>query len=521
MTAVGDGEWLRLGANRDGTLSMTQVAYPHFLAAAGEMAERTRAFEWSSTPIGPVEHWAPELRASVALLLASPHPMFIWWGPELVQFYNDAYRLTMGPERHPSALGQSGRECWAEIWDFIGPQIEQVMGGGGATWHEDQLVPVTRHGRREDVWWDYSYNPILTQGGVGGVLVICTDVTAKHKAVEQITRRQVRLAAARRRLSYLFDLAPGFMCVLTGPDHRFEMTNRAYLSLVGAGRSLIGKTVSEAIPEAAGQGFIAMLDKVYSSGEPIVGTAVPIFLRRVAGQPGEERFLDFIYQPIKGPAGDVTGIFVEGSDVTDRVNSLQRQSLLIRELHHRVRNTLAMVQGIMGATARSVGSIAEFREAFSGRIAALAKTHSLLTDEEGQTANLRTLIYSELELFDDGTGTRIILEGPDVELPSTIAVPIGMAVHELTTNAVKYGALSELSGSIECRWTLTPTPDGEQLTWLWREQNGPKVGQPSRSGFGTKLLDQVLSRQINAQVRTEFLTGGLQVVVSVLIPREG
>src|SRR5260370_38995070 len=74
--------------------------------------------------------------------------MFIWWGEGLIQFYNDAYRQTMGPERHPSALGQGGRECWAELWDLIGPQIEQVMSGGGPTWHENQPVPGTRYWRR-------------------------------------------------------------------------------------------------------------------------------------------------------------------------------------------------------------------------------------------------------------------------------------------------------------------------------------------------------------------------------------
>jgi len=84
----------------------------------------------------------------------------------------------MGPERHPSALGAPGRDCWAEIWDIIGPQIEYVMAGNGATWHEDQLVPVTRHGRREDVWWTYSFGPIDFEGKVGGVLVVCRDVTS-------------------------------------------------------------------------------------------------------------------------------------------------------------------------------------------------------------------------------------------------------------------------------------------------------------------------------------------------------
>lgn len=97
--------------------------------------------------------------------------MFIWWEPDLIQFYNDAYRETMGPERHPSALGARGRECWDEIWDIIGPQIEYVMAGKGATWHEDQLVPVIRHGHRENVWWSYSFGPIDLEDKIGGVLV--------------------------------------------------------------------------------------------------------------------------------------------------------------------------------------------------------------------------------------------------------------------------------------------------------------------------------------------------------------
>ena len=120
----------------------------------------TRAFDWAATPLGPPAAWPQSLRTAVRLLLNSRHPMFIWWGPELIQFYNDAYSRTMGPERHPGALGQPGATCWDEIWDIIGPQIELVMEGEGATWHEDQLVPVTRHGRREDVWWTYGYSPI-------------------------------------------------------------------------------------------------------------------------------------------------------------------------------------------------------------------------------------------------------------------------------------------------------------------------------------------------------------------------
>ncbi len=139
--------------------------------------------------------------------------MFIWWGPELIQFYNDGYRQTMGPERHPSALGQRGRECWAETWHIIGPQIEQVMSGGGATWHENQLIPVTRHGRLEQVWWTYGYSPIDEADGVGGVLVVCRDVTKEHLAATALREREAELARVQQigRIGGLeVDLRTGF-----------------------------------------------------------------------------------------------------------------------------------------------------------------------------------------------------------------------------------------------------------------------------------------------------------------------
>src|SRR3954447_26241212 len=105
----------------------------------------------------------------------------------------------MGPERHPSALGQPGRECWGEIWHIIGPQIEYVMAGQGATWHEDQLVPVTRHGQPQDVWWTYGYSPIDDDSGVGGVLVVCKGVTEQHQMLEGLRSANQRLGQESAR----------------------------------------------------------------------------------------------------------------------------------------------------------------------------------------------------------------------------------------------------------------------------------------------------------------------------------
>ena len=139
-----------------------------------------RAHDWFATPLGAPEAWPQPLRLAIRLLLNTGHPMYVWWSPDLRCFYNDAFRQSIGPERHPSSLGQPACEVWAEVWDIIGPQIEQVMSGGGATWHENHLIPITRAGVREEVYWTYSYGPIddeAAASGVGGVLVVCTETT--------------------------------------------------------------------------------------------------------------------------------------------------------------------------------------------------------------------------------------------------------------------------------------------------------------------------------------------------------
>ena len=194
-------------------LTINRATSADFLAGGGQMGALMRAYDWSGGRLGKPETWPQSLRTAVRILLNTNHPMFIWWGSDLIQFYNDAYRQTMGPERHPSALGQGGRECWAEIWDIIGPQIEQVMSGGGATWHENQLVPVTRHGKLEQVYWTYGFSPIDEDDGIGGVLVVCRDVTEEHLAAAKLREREAELARVQQlgRIGGLeVDLRTGF-----------------------------------------------------------------------------------------------------------------------------------------------------------------------------------------------------------------------------------------------------------------------------------------------------------------------
>ncbi len=127
-----------------------------FLAGGGDMGALIRAFPWSESVLGAPEYWPSGLRTSLRILLTTQHPVFIFWGAELTCFYNDAYSRSLGPEKHPSILGLPGKQAWPEIWQIIGPQIDQVMRGDTATWHENQLVPIIRHGALQDVYWTYS-----------------------------------------------------------------------------------------------------------------------------------------------------------------------------------------------------------------------------------------------------------------------------------------------------------------------------------------------------------------------------
>ena len=192
--------------------------------------------------------------------------------------------------------------------------------------------------------------------------------------------------------------------------------------------------------------------------------------------------------------------------------------LLVRELHHRVKNTLTTVQAIMGSTARVAQTMEQFQQAFTARIASLARTHSLLTDAKWQSVPFRDLLRAELEPYDDGSEKRIILSGPPVELPSELAVPIGMAVHELTTNAAKHGSLAEFGGRVEVRWTVI-NETARHLRWVWNEHDGPPVELPTREGFGSRLLNRVLTVQTGADVKVDYDADGLRVTVAV--PLEG
>lgn len=305
-----------------------------FPFSGSPVAERMRKLDWSQSPLGSPDTWPHSLRAVVSLMLSSKFPMFVAWGPSLAFLYNDSYAEVLG-DKHPNAMGQRFQDIWSEIWDDVGPIADRAL-AGVASYYENLPLTMRRKGYDEQTWFTFSYSPVYDDSGsTAGMYCVCTETT------QQVLAERQRMED-NERLHQLFQQAPGIMTVLRGPDHIFELANDAYLQLVGH-RDLLGKTAREALPEVEGQGFFELLDRVFTSGEHVVVRETPISLRRRVDGPMEERFVSFVYQPICDKGGQVTGIFVEGSDVTDAV--LTNRAL--RESEARLH--LALTAGRMGA----------------------------------------------------------------------------------------------------------------------------------------------------------------------------
>jgi signal transduction histidine kinase len=330
-------------------ISLPAIKPTSKIFGSGEMADLIRAFDWSASPLGPIEKWPEALLITLNTLLANRQPSLLFWGQDLIQFYNDAFRPSIHSDKHPKALGQRGIECWAEIWHIIGPQIDAVMNRGESCWFEDQLVPFYRDGKLEDVYWTYSYSPVRdAQGIIRGTLVTCSETTGRVLA-------EAALRTERSRLLNLFQQAPVFLAVLRGPDHVFELHNPPYGDLIG-GRNVIGRSVREAVPEAETQGFISVLDRVYQTGEPFFAQSYPIDLQRSSGQTLERRFLDFVYQAMREPDGRISGIIVLGVDVTERkraedalrnTEKLAAVGRLAASIAHEINNPLEAVTNLI------------------------------------------------------------------------------------------------------------------------------------------------------------------------------
>jgi PAS domain S-box-containing protein len=592
-----------------------------FLRGGGTTGALIAQHDWAATPLGPLKAWPQSLKTTVGILLHASLPMCLLWGEDGVMLYNDAYAAVAG-ERHPGLLGMKVREGWPETADFNDQVVRTGLAGRTLTLRDFELM-LNRTGRPERVWMNLDYSPVCDESGhPAGVLAIIVETTTRVLA----ERRAASEAARQRRM---FEQAPGFVCIFQGPEHVFEFVNDAFKGLFG-NRAFVGKRLRDASMNLGPQ-YPQILDRVLARGERYIGRAAPVWLRAKRDGPREERFVDFVLEPISGERGEVVGVFCMGfevteqvqaqaavqdrerrlsaavsiarlgafewnlqtgaamldqrareifgfepdqalrvedvsaridprdlprvqspayrtlprreaeyrvnlpdgarrnvvslsdtikgpdgetiriigvfDDVTERRRAEKRQRLLINELNHRVKNTLATVQSIAAQTLRSAPDLPRAREAFEARLLALAGTHDLLTAESWHGARLADVVASAMTPFETERRPQISRSGPAVWLTAQRALALSMALHELATNAVKYGALSVAEGRVTIRWTVS---DDNMLTLSWVEQDGPPVQPPERSGFGSRLLQRSLARELDGEVAFTFAPEGVR-----------
>ncbi|MFD1786027.1 PAS domain-containing protein [Sphingomonas floccifaciens] len=277
------------------------------------MGQRIRDRDWSQTPLGDLVDWPPTLRSVLGVCLSSNHPTCVYWGPEMRLLYNDAWSV-IPAERHPGCLGEPAAEVWHDIWDVVGPEFASVYATGESISNFDQPLTFLRDGVPVQTWFNYTLSPIRDEHGeIVGVFNQGNETTRLVLA-ERETKRELG------RLRELFQQGPSAVALLHGPDFTFDFANEAYSALVGH-RDIIGKPLVEALPEVGETGFDELLREVWRTGQPYRAESAPVPIFAAGGGLGEVRLLDFVYQPIRNVDGQVTDIFVQANDVTDRARA--------------------------------------------------------------------------------------------------------------------------------------------------------------------------------------------------------
>jgi PAS domain S-box-containing protein len=438
---------------------------------------------------------------------------------------NSAYLETVGRSL-ADLRGQHVMDMFpepGESGERLRTSFEKVV----ATGETDTLAylpyPIIRDdGTQYNGYWTAVHVPILDDAGqVAFVLQNTVDVSefarlrevttlpfTSLSAATSLIERTREAEAASADFRRLFQQAPAFFAVLSGPQHVFTFSSDSYTRLIG-GRNVVGQPIRQALPEVVEQGFVELLDRVYHDGYTHNAEGARVMLENEAGRPAEETFLDFSYAPIRDAEGKITGVFVQGMDRTESVRAAQRQRLLIDELNHRVKNTLATVQSIASQTLRSATDLASAREAFEARIVALSKAHNMLSARQWHDTDIGALICQELGAYEN---EQVRYAGPAVMINAKATVALSLVMHELATNAAKHGALSERAGTLSVTWA--EDRDGN-LVVEWIERGGPAVQEPAHKGFGSRLLRMVVAGELGGALDTTYAPEGFSARLTI------
>lgn len=311
------------------------------------------------------------------------------------------------------------------------------------------------------------------------------------------------LLQATPDLLYVFDL-----------QHRFVYANDALLTMWGmTWEEAQGKTCLEIGYEPW---HAAMhdeeIDRVIATRMPIRGD-VP-FQHQQKGK----RIYDYIFTPVIGADGEVEAIAGSTRDVTDRRMHEEHLQLLVHELNHRVKNTLSTVQSLTRQTLGTAKSLEDGNDKIEARLLALSRAHDVLTRENWHSADIQDIVAGGIAPYNTASRKRFMLDGPPCRLDPKRALAVAMALHELATNAVKYGALSHDAGVVHIEWKLVSADGSDTLQLVWRETGGPEVEPPTQRGFGSRLLESGLRNDLGGDVTLHYALDG--VVFRAMIPLE-
>ncbi len=392
----------------------------------------------------------------------------------------------------------------------------------------DGSAPVLRY-------WTCVHTPILDEKGRTAFILQntaeVTDLVALQEATpfplphfpgeSALLERTREVEAQHRRTKTqnedfrrLFQQSPGMVAVLSGPEHICVFTNDQALRVIGRDH-VVGLKIRDALPELIGQGFLEMLDEVFRTGKTLGGESRRVTFRPHEDEPEQELYLDFTYSPIFDAARNVTGIFVQGTDRTADVVTRRQQRIMIDELNHRVKNTLASVQSIVAHTLhRDADDMDAARVLLDDRIRALSRAHDLLTVSNWTGAEMREILETQTYPFG---AARFSFLGPRTRLWPRAAISLAMVVHELASNAARHGALSAPGGAVDVAWRVDDPPEaGPRLLKLsWAEHGGPVVRTPTRRGFGSRLIDMTVRGELNGAAALDFEPAGVLCRLSI------
>jgi len=326
-----------------------------------------------------------------------------------------------------------------------------------------------------------------------------------RQLVETLERRVVRRTRELAEVNQRFDAAlraSGVTVMTQDRDLVFTWISRGILGRTVA--EIVGRTQQEVIPEAGQEAGAGIKRAVIETGEPARGDVrIPY--------DGIETWYDLTVHPLTDEHGTTTGVIAGAVEITRYKEQEARIRLLMRELTHRSKNLLTVIQAIMRQTASNSDSIEDFETRFSARLQSLAGSHDLLVREDWQGASMRDLVRSQLGHYEDRIDSRIELTGDSLQIRPDAAQHIGMALHELATNAAKYGALSMPNGKVGISWKVQPGADGIAMCTLsWEESGGPPVERPGRRGFGRVVIERTVARALHGEVRIDYAATGLR-----------